>query len=181
MIFRKKTFEFIIQPHIKHLYQVAYRLCGNVHDSEDLIQDLLVKLYPQQQKLQSLEYLRPWMVRVLYNLYLDAKRSEQRSPMAWLDGDETALDDVVDEGLTPEAQVENDFTQQRLLDSLNRLNDNQRVLIILSDVEGYNLKELSTILDIPIGTIKSRLSRARSQLRVSLNMEPYQQNYRSNN
>ncbi len=181
MSFHKKSFEALLQPHIRHIYQVAYRFCGNTHDSEDLIQDLLVKLYPQQEEMQSIEYLRAWILRVLYHLYLDTKRREQRSPMARLDDDESKLDSVVDTSLSPEALVENDFTQQRLTDALTMLNDKHRVLVILSDVEGYSLKELATILDTPIGTVKSRLSRARSQLRILLSTEPSQQNYRSNN
>ncbi len=180
MRFGKKTFETILQPHIKHLYRVAYRLCGNTPDSEDLIQELLIKLYPQRNEMQSIEYLRAWMVRVLYHLYLDIKRREQRSPMAWLDNDETKLDRLTSNNTTPEALAEETSSQQQLINIVNTLNDDQRVLIILSDIEGYTLKELANILDIPIGTIKSRLSRARSQLRTLLSREPYQQNYHAN-
>ncbi len=181
MTFRKKSFEALLQPHIKHLYQVAYRLCGNPYDSEDLIQDLLIKLYPQQQDMQKIEYLRAWMARVLYHLYLDTKRREQRSPLAWIDNDETKLDSLVDNNLSPSELVESEFQQTWLLEALNSLNDNQRVLIILSDVEGYTLKEIAITLEIPIGTVKSRLSRARALLRDLLKMEPNQQHYRSNN
>lgn len=180
MFFRKKSFEAILQPHVKHLYQVAYRLCGNKHDSEDLIQDLFIKIYPQQEKMQSIEYLRAWMVRVLYHLYLDQKRREQRLPMAWLDNDDSVLETIADDNPTPDEFVENNFTQKRILAALDELSENHRTLIILSDIEGYTLKELVTIIDTPIGTVKSRLSRARAQLRDLLTMEPNQQNYRLN-
>lgn len=181
MHFRGKSFEALLQPHIKHLYQVAYRLCGNPHDSEDLIQDLLIKLYPQQKEMQKIEYLRAWMARILYHLYLDTKRREKRSPLTWADNDEQVLEGLVDNNFSPEALVESDFQQQWLIEALNSLTDNQRVLIILSDVEGYTLKELAHTLDVPVGTVKSRLSRARAILRELLKMEPNQQNYRSNN
>lgn len=169
-----EQFEALLQPHLQRLYRLAYRFTGQRADAEDLVQDVVVKLYPRLHEMQKIEQLGPWLARVLYRHFVDRLRSAQRSPLHLVGDEDNALDERQDEDAGPSANTETELLQQRLQSSLAQLNEDQRALIILHDVEGYTLNEIHTMYDVSIGTLKSRLNRARSRLRESLkNMEPF--------
>lgn len=171
-------FEKLLRPHLSRLYKLAYRFTGQQADAEDLVQDVVLKLYPRLKEMQKIEQLEPWLARVLYRHFIDRVRVKQRSPLYLVD-DEYVLDEHEDEihkdeFSGPAENVEATLLQNRLQDALNQLNEDQRTLMILHDVEGYTLNEIHTMLDVSIGTLKSRLNRARSRLRELLkNMEPF--------
>ena len=169
-----KQFEELLQPHLHQLYKLAYRFTGQRADAEDLVQDVVLKLYPRLQEIQKIEQLAPWLARVLYRHFVDRVRSKQRSPLHLVDEDESILDEHKNEIPNPAENVEAALLQNRLQEALNQLNEDQRALMILHDVEGYTLNEIHTMHDVSIGTLKSRLNRARSRLRELLkNMEPF--------
>ncbi len=169
-----EQFEELLQPHLHQLYKLAYRFTGQRADAEDLVQDVVLKLYPRLQEMQKIEQLSPWLARVLYRHFVDRVRSKQRSPLHLVNEDESALDEHKDEIPDPAENVEAALLQDRLQEALNQLNEDQRALMILHDVEGYTLNEIHTMHDVSIGTLKSRLNRARSRLRELLkNMEPF--------
>jgi len=162
-------FEEIVRPHINALYQTAYRFCGNKADAEDLIQDLLLKLYPKYDELVLIENLKPWMSRVLYHLYIDKIRKNERRPDVVNDIDpDTILDGYLDDNTTPESELDKLLIQKKIVSAMQRLNADQKALVVLHDIEEYTLPELSKMLDTPVGTLKSRLHRARSSLRETL-------------
>lgn len=181
-MFGKKShavqFENLLRPHLDHLYRVAYRFAGNVCDAEDLVQDLLVKLYPKLSELTAVEQLQPWLARALYYHAIDKIRREQRSPLRNRidlhdDGREgDPLDSFVGAGHDPEHATEQTLTRERLQAAFARLNVEQRAVVSLHDIEGYSLEELAQLLDTPLGTLKSRLHRARAHLRALLTLEP---------
>lgn len=169
-------FADLVRPHLKPLYRLAYRLTGNVHDAEDLFQDLLLKVYARLDELHRVEKRRAWLARVLYTLFIDGQRRAARSPLHLVvdnaDGEETPLQERPPDALhgnEPEAAALRDAEQQRLLRALERLSEEQRTILMLADVEGFTLSEMETILDSPRGTLKSRLHRARARLRELLN------------
>ena len=82
------SFEALLQPHVAVLYRHAFRLTGNVSDAEDLVQDLLVKLYPRRRELTKIEKLRPWLFKVLYRLFIDQRRKASRNPLHLVSGEE---------------------------------------------------------------------------------------------
>jgi RNA polymerase sigma factor (sigma-70 family) len=167
-------FEELLRPHVDYLYRLAWRFTGNEADAEDLVQDLLLKLYPRAAELAALQSPRPWLARVLYRQYVDAVRQRSRRPPADLiAGDEDPLAELPAETDGPEAHAERGELQARLLRALARLNPEQRAVVAMHDIEGYTLEELEKILDTPIGTLKSRLHRARAALREALGMEPF--------
>lgn len=157
------------------MYRLAYRLTGNTADSEDLVQDVLVKIYPRRKELAQMEKLRPWLARVLYRLFIDQQRRAARSPLRLLKFGKTtddrydALNDFPSDEPGPAEIVDQRLTYSRILRAMNLLNDDQRHLCILHDVEGYTLNEIVEIFGTPIGTLKSRLHRARALLRKKLN------------
>lgn len=174
--FRPKTsnrstgqFEHLIEPHLNHLYQLAYRFCNNQSDAEDLVQDVVVKLLPRTTEMAHIEKLRPWLARIIYHQFVDRYRQNQRSPLNLVvEGEKTLTEQPAPSGETPESQVEADLSQKRLIRALQTLNEDQRAVVLLHDVEEYTLSELEIILDSPQGTLKSRLNRARTRLREYL-------------
>jgi RNA polymerase sigma-70 factor (ECF subfamily) len=170
-------FEDLLRPHVEYLYRLAWRFTGNKADAEDLVQDVLLKLYPRAQGLFNIEQLRPWLARVLYHQYIDLVRQRARSPIAdpalSTEGDDDPLDGLpaIQEG--PEEHAERGQWHERILRALDQLNPDQRAVVAMHDIEGYSLEELETILETPIGTLKSRLHRARDRLRGLLAMEPF--------
>jgi RNA polymerase sigma-70 factor (ECF subfamily) len=162
----QSEFEHLVSPHVDHLYHLAYRFTNNTHDAEDLVQDLLIKLFPRLPEIRDIERLRPWLDRVLYRLFIDRLRQNQRRPA--LDGDEIDPDELARSDNDPELDLEQNLTQERLQTAYSKLNEDHRALLAMHDIEGYTLLELESMLDAPIGTLKSRLHRARKQLRKNL-------------
>lgn len=160
-------FERLLAPHIERLFRLAYRYCGEVQPAEDLVQDLLLKLYPKRKELGAIEALGPWLARSLYNHFIDTTRRGQRSPLHGAVSDEVLHSLSGTEG-EPEAELERSDIQRQLEHAMTRLSPEQRALISLHDIEGYTLQELESMLDTPIGTLKSRLHRGRLQLRNAL-------------
>lgn len=165
------SFEALVGPHLDHLYRLAWRLSGSTADAEDLVQDLLIKVYPRQAEIRELDAARPWLARVLYRLYVDRWRRAGRSPLVEAAPDEEGediIDATADGGPGPEATADREQERDRLAAAVEALNADQRALVILHDVEGYTLAELETVLEAPMGTLKSRLHRARAHLRRAL-------------
>lgn len=164
-------FEALVRPHLKPLYRVAYRMTGRHEDAEDLIQELLTKLYPRRKELLEVEHLRPWLIRVMYRLFIDQHRRQSRSPVHLaVDNSSDAdaydpLDNLPSQDGDPESLTEDAARTRLLLVAVERLSEDHRSVLSLHDIEGYTLEEMQIILECPIGTLKSRLHRARARLR----------------
>lgn len=170
-------FDRLLRNHIPALYRSAYRWTGTVDRAEDLVQELLLRLYPRIAKLRELERLRPWALRVMYRIFVDQVRRERISPVQFRldspqDADSEDEDDVLaDVAAAPPELVDQQLTQERILGAWAQLGEEHRVVLAMHDIEDYTLPELAEILDLPIGTLKSRLHRARAKLRQLLVLE----------
>ena len=162
-------FEQLISPNIEVLYRFACRLCRSSDDAEELVQLLLTRLFHKLDELERVESLRPWLMRSLYNLYVDSYRKQQR--MLTIISPDEMPDNVISEESTPYEKAELTDKQRVILTAMQNLNEDQRVVMLLHDSEGYTLLELADILQTPIGTLKSRLHRGRSQVREMTEME----------
>lgn len=165
----QEQFEDLLKPHLKQLYKLAFRFTNHRDDAEDLVQDVLIKLYPRLVDMQNIEKLSPWLARILYRHFIDKLRSSNRSPVDYTDDIVTLYETHSSSQDEPNRLYEIETTQHRLHTALQKLGDEQRILVLLHDVEGYTLDEIHTIQDIPLGTLKSRLSRSRNKLREILN------------
>jgi len=164
-------FEALLKPHVGHLYRVAYRLTNQADAAEDLVQDLMLHFYPKLQELKQIENLKPWLARSLYNRFIDNLRKNKRNPVS--DAlEDTHLESITDQNLQPEHETEQDLMQVRLSRALDQLNEDQRNVIMLHDMEGYTLTELAEVMATPVGTLKSRLHRARNSVKTALALEP---------
>ncbi|MDO3721809.1 RNA polymerase sigma factor [Marinobacter sp. chi1] len=174
---KSRRFELLIQPHLDVLYRFAYRLAGQQQDAEDLVQDVIVKLYPRLDELEAVEQLRPWLNRVLYRHFIDQVRRKSRqgdmplSELVEADAQADWLDSLESDHLGPDLLLE----QSRLGPALDRviatLPPDQRALVLLHDVDGWRQEDIADVLDIPLGTVKSRLHRCRAALRKKIQRE----------
>jgi RNA polymerase sigma-70 factor (ECF subfamily) len=174
LLLRRARFDALVRPHLERLYRLAYRLTGSREDAEDLVQSLLIRMMPLERRLADIEHLSPWLARSLYHLYVDEIRRGSRSPTALRATEPNeSLAGVPDESFeTPEQSTERQLAQRRVRVALAQLTPEHRALIAWHDMEGYTLDELAASLDIPVGTLKSRLHRARAHLRRILLVVP---------
>ena len=165
-----QNFERLVRPHFERLYRLAWRLTGSKAEAEDLFQELLIKALARLDDLADIEEPGSWLSRVMYNLFIDEQRRFKRRRMH-----------MVDEGALPgdglaglPAPGGPDYDNQRIeklrrLDAaLGQLSDEHRVVVLLHDTEGYKIAEIQELTGIPVGTVKSRLHRARVRLREIL-------------
>lgn len=162
----RDSFSKQIEPHFDRLFRLAYRLTGSRADAEDLLQDVMIQLYEQREALEAVTDLSPWLSRVLYNRFVDNHRARQRRPLTLVGDDEDALG--VTDTADPAAMASAGENVARLQRALARLSEDHRVLVLMHDAEGYTLAEIAAITDTPVGTLKSRLSRARARIRELL-------------
>ncbi|MEX2655642.1 MAG: sigma-70 family RNA polymerase sigma factor [Acidimicrobiia bacterium] len=158
------------------LYSAAMRMARNPTDAEDLVQETLLKAYRAYGSFQAGTNLKAWLYRILTNTYINKYRKDKRRPT------ESELGDVEDLYLykrigSEETAASSRSAEDRVLDGLvesdikqavEALPENFRVPVLLADLEGFAYKEIAEILDIPIGTVMSRLHRGRKALQASL-------------
>lgn len=169
---RQSRFTNQIQPHLQNLYKQAYRLTGSQENAEDLVQDLLIRLYEKDIDFNNIEKPHSWLLRSLYNQFIDNYRKKNRLVIDQKDADSTdIIDSLADQSQSPAYIAEQSLTAKTLQQAIATLNPDQQALIALHDVEGHTLQELSEILDTPTGTLKSRLHRARQSLRENLSKD----------
>ena len=174
-------FEIFVKPHLNKLYRLAYRLTNQRDDAEDLVQEVLLTVYPRLEEMRHIDKLAPWLSRILYRKFVDQYRKQKRSLIDYTDDDQSIYESQTDTSMQPAEHLNNSQTQSMLNLALGKLNEDQRVLIMLHDVEGYTLQEIADMLDTPIGTLKSRINRARTKLREIIHkMEPNAQPERVN-
>jgi len=166
----KSAFEALVQPHFDRLYRLAFRLTGQKAEAEDLFQELLIKAYGKLDDLVAIDEPGSWLSRVMYNLFIDEQRRFARRRMHTVEEGFLPGDGL--EGFpgsdNPEANHRR-YEQLKQLDAaLAQLSDEHRVIVLLHDTEGYKLEEIHNLMGIPVGTVKSRLHRARARLREIL-------------
>lgn len=166
---------------MRGMYNFAYRLTGQQQDAEDLVQDVVLKLFPRLDELEEVQQLQPWLNRVLYRHFIDQTRkgSNQYEVNASTLVDASNQADFIESlsESSPDASSSIDQTRMGKIvnDLLSSLPPDQRTLILLHDADGWRQEDISAVLDIPVGTIKSRLHRCRSFLRERLTkkLEPF--------
>lgn len=169
----QQAFETIVRPHFDRLYRLAWRLAGQKAEAEDLFQELLVKAYGKLDDLVSIDEPGSWLSRMMYNLFIDERRRFARQRLHTVDegalpGDGIAGLPAGDDPVHDQQRLERIM---KLDDALAQLSEDHRVIVLLHDTEGYKLTEIQDLMGIPVGTVKSRLHRARARLREILSAD----------
>ena len=164
------AFERLVRPHFDRLYRLAWRLTGAKPEAEDLFQELLIKAYGKLDDLVEIEEPGSWLCRVMYNLFIDEQRRFARRRMHTVEEGQLAGEGLenLPGGDNPVLENERLERIRRLDNALARLSDEHRIVVLLHDTEGYKMSEIEELTGIPVGTIKSRLHRARARLRQIL-------------
>jgi RNA polymerase sigma-70 factor (ECF subfamily) len=154
---RQEAFEAEALPHRRTLLAVAYRLTRNAHDAEDLVQETYLRAYRAFEQYTPGTNIRGWLLTILHRLRLDAVRLAARR---------LATVSLVFEPASP--RIEALFTPDDLARALHRLPESYRSAVLLRDIEGCSYRDVTVKLQVPMGTVMSRLHRGRALLRNAL-------------
>jgi len=163
-----------VAPHMHMLYRTALRMTQQEQAAEDLLQDTLERAFLNFARYEPGTNIRAWLLRIMSNVRISGFRRVSRRPQT------SSLDDLEPfslygaaraDGIATadvESTVLNRIGEEAILQAIDRLPEDFRMVVVLSDVEGFSYKEMATILEVPIGTVTSRLFRGRQQLQRSL-------------
>jgi RNA polymerase sigma-70 factor, ECF subfamily len=158
------SWEQVAADYGRFLYSLAYRLTGNHHDAQDLVQEVLLRVRRGLATYQP-GNLEGWLSRITTNAFLDDVRRRNRRPAEPLpDEPERVLEGAPD----ATTQLARDQLPQHLQDALAALPPDFRAPVVLKDVLGYSYEEIAAMLEIPVGTVRSRIHRGRARLREVL-------------
>src|ERR1700757_4623819 len=169
-------FADLAMEYMGSLYSAALRMTRNPADAEDLVQETYLKAYRAFGSFKEGTNLKAWLYRILTNTFINSYRARKRRP------EQTDIDDVedlylyrrlggleaVNAGRSAEEEALEHFTEADVKDAVEALPEQFRMAVLLADVEGFSYKEIAEILDIPIGTVMSRLHRGRKALQKGL-------------
>lgn len=177
-------FETEFLPHIDSMYNFAYRLTFDEDDAKDLVQETYLKAFRFINSFQQGTNAKAWLFRILKNSFINdfRKKSKEPSKIDYQEVETFYNSDDVNEQITPDLRVESlsNMIGDEVTIALNSLAVDFRTVIILCDLEGFTYEEMAKILDIPIGTVRSRLHRARNLLKDKLRLYAQKMGYNDN-
>ena len=158
---RDERFEVEVLPHLRALFGMAYRLTGNAHDAEDLVQETMLRAYRAFDRYRPGTNARAWLFTILHRLRTDALRRKGRRP-------ETV--ELLDDGpaVAPTHEAALTSGHEDITRALEALPEVFRTAVLLRDIEEFSYGEIAGILDVPVGTVMSRIHRGRALLRRTL-------------
>lgn len=162
------AYEALVREYEKNVYNLALRMTGNSEDAYDMSQEAFIKAYNSLTSFRGDSKFSVWLYRIVSNVCLDFLRSRNRRPTSSLsmendDGEEVELD-IADEEQTPEKLLERGLTRDAVRRGLLSLPDDHRQILLLREIEGLSYDEISEALGLEVGTVKSRIFRARKKL-----------------
>jgi RNA polymerase sigma-70 factor (ECF subfamily) len=163
-------FENTATPHVDAVYRTAFALCGRGEKAEDLTQDTFAKALERFGSFRLGTNCKAWLLRILRNTWIDELRHMK------VVGPQVAVDEAVlsapehveETAWTSAADILDNFSDEEVIRAMKQLPDEQRLAVFLSDVERLSHGEIAEITDVAVGTVKSRTSRARIELRRTL-------------
>ena len=171
----KRRFQEEALPFLDSLYAGALRMTRNPADAEDLVQETMLRAYRSFDRFEPGTNLKAWLFRILTNAYINVYRKRQREPQK-VSQDEVEDFDLYQElkdhdpqfSATPETIVLDALVDSDITDAIDDLPEQFRLAVVLSDVEGFSYAEMAEIMDVPMGTVMSRLHRGRKALQKRL-------------
>jgi len=176
----RRLFETEARPHLDSLYAAALRLTRSQVDAEDLVQDTLVRAYRFYERFEAGTNFKAWLLRIQMNTFVNRYRRTVRErqvfegPMARPVGD-GVMSRATMRGLTdPVGDAQRKLVAREIARAFDELSEEARGMVLLADVEELSYKEIAEVVGCPIGTVMSRLHRARKQLQLSLQAQAVQ-------
>jgi RNA polymerase sigma-70 factor, ECF subfamily len=169
-----RDFEAAAMPFLDALYNTAYRMTRNAQDTEDLIQETYLKAYKHFDKFEAGTNLKAWLFKIMKNTFINSYRKNQAiPPLTDFSDIEGSFEDRVHPDSNrqiknPEDELLDDVLDEDVQRALDDLPPDYRMVILLADIEGFAYKEISEILEIPSGTVMSRLYRGRKLLEEAM-------------
>jgi RNA polymerase sigma-70 factor (ECF subfamily) len=162
-----KAFEKLVLDNQSKVYNLALRMVGNEDDAFDMSQEAFLKAYNSIQSFRGDSKFSVWLYRLTTNVCLDFLRSETRKSHASLtyaeEDDEKELE-IPDERFSPQTEIERRELREAVRRGLDRLMPDSRAILLLREIDGLSYEEISSALDLEVGTVKSRIFRARKKL-----------------
>lgn len=161
----------LISPYTGQLLNYAFRMLKNHEDAEDALQEAYLKIYNSLNKFEGNSSFKTWIYRIVTNVCLDMLRKQKRNSTTTLsitdeDGEHELL--LPDDTYMPERIAQKNAALDALQKALSSLNDEHRAIITLRDIDGFSYEEIADAMNISLGTVKSRISRARIRLKELL-------------
>lgn len=169
----RSAFDDLIRCYERRVYNYAYRLCGRYDDANDLASETFVRVFNSVNSFRGDSSFITWLFRIVTNVYLDDKKRKRSRPAESLDEmleleESTVVRQIEDTAPTPPQKAESTERTEIIQRAIESLPDYQRMMIVLYHSEGRSYEEIAEVLKLPIGTVKSRLNRARMSLRQLL-------------
>ena len=164
---RLHLFEALAERHRGAIYGLAYRLTGNRDDAEDLVQDTLIEAFRAFARFTAGTRFDRWVCQIMTRNFIDSRRRSRVRRCVPLDDVSNGMG-LSDRAADPQAIVESRAREARLQEALNQIPPEFRAAVMLCDGQGFSYEEASRALRCPVGTVRSRLHRAREQLRQLL-------------
>ncbi len=164
-------FEAAAMPFVDALYNTAYRMTRNAEDAEDLVQEAYLKAYKYYDKFEEGTNFKAWLFKIMKNTFINNYRKKQQAPPQsdFADIEESFETQVSEEAgqkkiKNPEEELLQDVLDEDVQRAIDELPPDYRMVVLLADLENFSYKEIAEILDVPVGTVMSRLYRGRRLL-----------------
>lgn len=167
------AFEELILKHEKIVYNLALRMLNHSEDARDISQEVFLKAYRSLSNFDERSAFSTWLYRITHNTCIDEMRKRKGKQTYSLEEDLESEDgsmqrQVADEGDTPEESLMRKEEKSEILQALDTLSEEHKAAIILRDVKGLSYEEIAEIQNLSLGTVKSRINRARNQLKTEI-------------
>lgn len=167
-----EAFNALLGAHERRMYAVALRMCGNPEDAQDCLQEAMLRVCRAIGGFKAQSSFSTWVYRITMNTCLDELRRRKSRPGTSLDGLLDAGWAPVDAGESPEQHALRGETRAGLEACIRELPDDMRAALVLRDIQGLSYDEIAEALNVNVGTVKSRISRARERLREKISARP---------
>lgn len=162
-----EAFEEIVKQHERKIYNLAYRYTGSSEDALDICQETFIKIYRSIKNFKGESSFSTWIYRVASNVCIDYIRKDKKT-ISLSDDDNYISETLESPNGDPEKELSRKELSSEISKSLLQINEDQREIIVLRDIEGYSYEEIAQLLDISEGTVKSRIARGRKKLQTIL-------------
>lgn len=168
------SFEKLIVKYNRYVYNIAFRMMGNEEDAKDMSQETLIKAFKAISQFKMESSFSTWLYRITINVCKDELRKRKETVLSYdaeISEDSTLKDIIKDEEANPILIYEKLELKASIETALDKLSEENKSVVVLKDLLGYSYEEIGEILQIPIGTVRSRLNRSRTMLKSILKIQ----------